>query len=133
LVEKGLKKERFPRFKGAFRKFSNFFGRRFIWSGLLAGLLWTFSAPFVITAFLPSFENTPIVILWILFFPLELSNALTLWIYEWGLVDANGWTLIVIITSVFVGIFVGLACTYSIHRIRLWRRTSKISRTKPSE
>jgi ABC-type glycerol-3-phosphate transport system permease component len=133
LIEKSSKKERFLRFKGVVRKFRKFFERRYIWSGLLAGLLWTFSAPFVITAFLPSPQDLPAVVLWILFFPLELSNWLTWWIYDWGLVDPNAWTLIVVVVSVFVGMFLGVLFTYSIHRIRVWRRTHNISRTVPSE
>lgn len=134
MAGKASKKERFPRFKGIFRKFRRFFGRRFIWSGLLAGLLWVFSAPFVITAFWPySQDLPPSVVLWILFFPFELANVLTYWILEWGLVDANGWTLIVVIASILIGMLVGVAFTYSIHRIRVRRRVRNVFRKKPSE
>ena len=135
LADKGSKKEkrvRFQRVKRAVRKFTNFFGRRHIWSGLLAGFLWASSAPFILTA-APSFKNSPEVVLWILFFPLESSYSLTWWIAELGLVDSFGWTFIVLIASVFVGMFIGVVFTYSIHRIRVWRRAHNISRIVPSE
>lgn len=133
LTGKDSKKGKFQRLKGAIKKFTNFFGRRHIWSGLLAGFLWAFSAPFVLTAFLSSFQNLPEETIWIFFFPLESSYWLTRWITDLELVDPPLWAFILWIVSVFVGMFLGVVFTYSIHRIRVWRRTRSISRTVPSE
>jgi FtsH-binding integral membrane protein len=132
LGEKGSKKGkkvRFQRTKRVVRKFTNFFGRRHIWSGLLAGFLWAFSVPFVITAFLPFFNNLSEEVKWILFFPLESSLTLMAWVLGPSSVDA----VLLWILSVFVGMFLGVVFTYSIHRIRVWRRLHNISRAVPSE
>jgi hypothetical protein len=129
LAGKDSKKGKFQRLKGAIKKFTNFFGRRHIWSGLLAGFIWTFSAPFVLTAFSPSFQNFPEEALWIFFFPLKSSLTLMDWIGGPDIIDP----LLLWIVSVFVGMFLGVVFTYSIHRIRVWRRTHNISRTVPSE
>jgi len=133
LVSKDSKKGKLQQLKGAIKKFTNFFGRRHIWSGLLAGFLWTFPVPFLLTAFLPSFESLPEEAIWIFFFPLQSSFLLTRWIIDLELTDIVSWTLIVWVLSVFVGMFLGVVFTYSIHRIRVWRRTRNISRTVPSE
>jgi hypothetical protein len=133
LVGKDLKKGKFQRLKEAIKKFTNFIGRRHIWSGLLAGFLWAFPAPFLLTAFSPSFQSLPEETIWIFFFPLESSYWLTRWITDLELVDPPLWAFILWIVSVFVGMFLGVVFTYSIHRIRVWRRTRNISRTVPSE
>ena len=73
LVGKDSKKGKLQRLKGIIKKFTSFIGRRHIWSGLLAGFLWAFPAPFLLTAFLSSFQNLPEVAKWIFFLPLELS------------------------------------------------------------
>jgi len=123
LVGKNSKKGKFQRLKGAIKKFTDFFGRRHIWSGLLAGFLWAFPAPFLITAFLPVLQSLPEVARWIFFFPLFLTYSL--------MPQVLG--LMIWVVSVFVGMILGVVCTYSIHRIRIWRRTRNISRTVPSE
>ena len=132
LVGKDLKKGKFQRLKEAIKKFTIFFSRRHIWSGLLAGFLWAFSAPFVLTAFLSSFQNLPEEALWIFFFPLKSSLELTYRVVDLEHADPGVWILLWIM-SVFFGMFLGVVFTYSIHRIRVWRRTSNISRTVPSE
>jgi hypothetical protein len=120
LVGKDLKKGRLQQLKGSFRKLTSFLGRRYIWSGLFAGFLWAFPAPFVLTAS-SSFRNFPPEAIWILFFPLQSSFQLTGWIMDLELVDVVSRALIVWILSVFVGMFLGVVFTYSIHRIRVWR------------
>ena len=132
LVRKDSKKERFQRLKGIIKKFTNFLGRRHIWSGLLAGFLWAFSAPFLLTAFLSSFQKLPEEAKWIFFFPLKSSLELTYRIVDLEHVVSGVW-IFVWIMSVFVGMFLGVVFTYSIHRIHVWRRTRNISRTMPSE
>jgi hypothetical protein len=132
LVGKDSKKEKFQRLKGAIKKFTNFFGRRHIWSGLLAGFLWAFSAPFVLTAFSPLFESLPEEALWVFLFPLKSSFELTYRVVDLEQADPGVWISLWIM-SMFVGMFLGVVFTYSIHRIRVWRSTSSISRTVPSE
>ena len=132
LVGKDSKKGKFQRLKGAIKKFTDFFGRRHIWSGLLAGFLWAFSAPFLLTAFSPFFESLPKEVLWVFLFPLKSSFELTYRVVDLEHADSGVWILVWIV-SVFVGMFLGVVFTYSIHRIRVWRRTRNISRTVPSE
>jgi ABC-type glycerol-3-phosphate transport system permease component len=139
LAEKGSekgskkeKKERFQRIKGPIKKFARFIGRRHIWSGLLAGFLWAFSAPFLVTAS-PSVLDLPEAAKWILFFPLELSFWSTEWVPSSGFADISSWAIMVLTVSIFVGMFLGVVFTYSIHRVRVWRRMRNVSRTKPSE
>jgi hypothetical protein len=101
LVGKDSKKGKFQRLKGAIKKFTGFFGRRHIWSGLLAGFLWAFSAPFVLTAFSPSFQSLPEEAIWIFFFPLKSSFTLMDWIGGPDIIDP----VLLWIVSVFVGMF----------------------------
>ena len=126
---KDLKKGKFQRLKETIKKFTIFFSRRHIWSGLLAGFLWAFFAPFVLTAFSPSFQSLPEEAMWIFFFPLKSLFTLMDWIVGRDIIDP----VLLWMVSVFVGMFLGVVFTYSIHRIRVWRRTSNISRTMPSE
>jgi hypothetical protein len=129
LAGEDSKKGKLQRLKGAIKGFTSFLGRRHIWSGLLAGFLWAFSAPFVLTAFSPSFQSLPEEALWIFFFPLKSSFTLMDWVAGPDTIDpVSLW-----IVSVFVGMFLGVVFTYSIHRIRVWRRTRNISHTVPPE
>ena len=125
LVGKDSKKGKFQRLKEAIKKFTNFFSRRHIWSGLLAGFLWAFSAPFLLIAF----QNLPEEALWIFFFPIKSSFTLMDWILGRDIIDP----VLLWIVSVFVGMFLGVVFTYSIHRIRVWRRMRHFSRKMPSE
>jgi hypothetical protein len=129
LVGKDSKKGRLQRLKEAIKEFTDFFGRRHIWSGLLAGFLWAFSAPFVLTAFSPSFQGFPQEAIWVFFFPLKSSFTLMDWIVGPDAIDP----VLLWIVSVFVGMFLGVVFTYSIHWIRVWRRTRNISHTVPPE
>jgi hypothetical protein len=128
LTGKDLKKGKFQRLKGAIKKFTDFFGRRHIWSGLLAGFLWAFPAPIVLSVYFKTLQTLPEIAIWIFFFPLKSSFQLMSWIVGPELDPVLLW-----IVSVFVGMFLGVVFTYSIHRIRVWRRTRNISRTVPSE
>jgi len=132
LTRKKVEKQRLN-LKEITKRFADFLGRRYIWSGLLAGFLWTFPMPFVLTAFLSSLQNLPEGAIWILFFPLKLSFLLTDWMMKSELVDPISWTFILWITSIFVGMFIGVVFTYSAHLIRVWGRKHKvqIARTKP--
>jgi len=121
LVGKDSKKGKLQRLKEAIKKFTNFFGRRHIWSGLLAGFLWAFSAPFVLTAFSPYFQSLPEEAIWIFFFPLKSSFQLMSWI-----VGPELDYLLLWIFSVFVGMFISAVFTYSLHLIRVWKRKSNI-------
>jgi hypothetical protein len=129
LAGKDSKKGKLQRLKGAIKEFTIFFGRRHIWSGLLAGFLWAFSAPFVLTAFLSSFQGFPQEAIWVFFFPLKSSFTLMDWIGGPDAIDP----FLLWIVSMFVGMFLGVVSTYSIHRIRVWRRTRNISYTVSPE
>ena len=123
---------RFQQLKGVIKKFTGFLSRRYIWSGLLAGFLWAFSAPFLLTAFSPFFECLPKEVLWVFLFPLKSSLKLTYLVVDLDHADPGVWILLWIV-SVFVGMFLGVVFTYSIHQIRVWRRTRNISHTVPSK
>ena len=121
MVKKKAKTSKLQRLKGAITKFLNFLSRRYIWSGLLAGFLWSFPAPFIITIFFSTFQNLPQEALWIIFFPLEASFQLTKWIVNLELADPSIW-IILWFVSILIGIFSGVTFTYSIHRIRVWKK-----------
>jgi hypothetical protein len=114
-----VKKRKVRSLKGIIKKVASFLGRRHIWSGLLVGFLWTFSMPFVLTAFPASFQNFSEEAIWIFFFPLKLSFLLTEWMIKLELVNPVSWTFILWITSIFLGMLVGVAFTYSFHLIRV--------------
>jgi len=122
MVRKEVKKQKLLRLKQCMKKFVNFLSRRHIWSGLLAGFLWAFSAPFIITAFFESLQNIPQRAIWILFFPLMLSELLTRWMVNLELVDQLSWSFILWVVSIFVGMFLGVFFTCGVHRIRVWRK-----------
>lgn len=94
------------------KNFFEFFGRTYVWSGILLGFLWLFLSPIVMTVGRDWFLNCPEVVIAFLFFPLWLSMKImpnplsTLW-----------W-----ITSLVVSIAVSLMFTYSVHRLRVWRK-----------
>jgi hypothetical protein len=129
LAKKNQKKGKLQQLKGIIKKITNFLGRRHIWSGLIAGFLWAFSAPFVLTVFSSFFDNLPKEAIWTLFFPLKLSFTLMSWMSSPETIDA----LSVWMASILIGMFLGVVFTYSIHRIRVWRRTHNIPRTIPSK
>jgi hypothetical protein len=99
---------------------------------LLAGFLWSFPAPLLLSASLEFFQGLPEVAKWMLFFPLEWTFWL-LQVLGLGFDDIGMWGFMIWIASVFVGMFVGVVCTYCIHRIRVWRRSRGISGKMPSE
>ena len=119
LVEREAENGALGSLKGIMKKVANILYKRHIWPGLLAGFLWTFPVPFVLTAFIESFRNFSEEVRWILFFPLKLSFVLTEWMMNLELVDPVSWTIILWITSVLVGMFSGVVFTYSIHLIRV--------------
>ena len=125
LVSKEVKREKLKGLKGIVKKFAEFLGRRHIWSGLLAGFIWTFPVPFILTAFLASFRDFPEETMWILFFPFELSFLLTDWMMKSEVVDPVSWTFILWIMAIFIGMSLGVGFTYSVHRIRVWRRKTQ--------
>lgn len=125
MVKKVVKKGKLLRLKQSIKRIVNFLSRRYIWSGLLVGFVWSFPAPFLIAAFLEFFQNLPEEAIWIIFFPLWLSNLLTQWMVNLELVDPPFWSLILWAVSIFAGMFLGVVFTYGIHRIRVWRRTPR--------
>lgn len=122
MVEKKVKKRRFQNLKNTVMKFLNFLSKRYVWSGLLVGFLWSFPAPFILTIFLSTFQNFPQEAIWIIFFPLKASFQLTQWIMNPELVDPFSWILILWFISVLIGTFSGMTFTYSIHKIRVWKK-----------
>ena len=102
----------------------NFLGRRYIWSGLIIGFLWSFFTPFVLTIFLQAFLTLSENVKWILFFPLKLSFIMTEGIINLDLIDPTSWIFILWITSILVGMFVCVIITYIIHLIFVWRTRS---------
>jgi len=63
--------------------------------------------------------------MWILFFPFELSFLLTDWMMKSEVVDPVSWTFILWIMAIFIGMSLGVGFTYSVHRIRVWRRKTQ--------
>jgi len=122
LSEKG----KLQRFKEIFKGIIAFLKRWYVWSGLLIGFLWAFPAPFVLELF-DFFKELPQLALWIIFLPLQLSFQLTHWIVDLEFADPVSWILILWIISVLIGMSLGVAFMYFIHRIRNWRNTRKLS------
>jgi len=121
LVKKGPKKSKLQRLKGFIKKTINFLSRPHIWSGLLAGFLWAFFGPVVLTVFSLSFQNFSEEAMWIFFFPLKSLILLTQWVGDLTVDPITLW-----IVSIFVGMFLGVVFTFCVHRIRVWRRTRNI-------
>jgi hypothetical protein len=105
----------FQRLTGFIRRFAELLGKRYIWSGLLLGFLWSFPAPIVISIYLETFRALPDIANWIFFFPLQSSFQLI----------GSGDPLFLWIFSVFVGMFIGAVFTYCIHLVYNWMRKSK--------
>ncbi len=123
MVKKVAKKGRLLWLKQSIIRIGNFLSRPYIWSGLFVGFVWSFPAPFLITAFFEFFRNLPEAAIWIIFFPLWLSDLLTRWMIDLELVDPLLGSLILWAVSILAGMFLGVVFTYGIHRIRIWRRT----------
>ncbi|MDH5450259.1 MAG: hypothetical protein OEX77_05055 [Candidatus Bathyarchaeota archaeon] len=119
MVKKEAENGTLQSLKGIMKKVANFLYKRHIWPGLLAGFLWTFPVPFVLTAFIETFQNFSEEAVWILFFPLKISFVLTEWMMKLEIVDPVSWTIILWITSILVGMFSGVVFTYSIHLVRV--------------
>jgi hypothetical protein len=133
LAEKDSKKEkkiRFQRARKVIGKFMNFLGRRHIWSGLLAGFLWAFPEPFVLYTLHSANWNLSLEALWIFFFPITSSLYLLS-----SIMDTQQYVDAVVLwgLSMIIGMIIGVAVTYSIHRIRVWRRMHHVSSKMPSE
>ncbi len=124
MVEKKSKKGVLQRLWSVIKGFVNFLTRPYIWSGLLIGFIWSFPAPFILYTFASTLSNFPQEVRWALFFPITSSLQL---MYRLGLARPDGdfdifllWGL-----SIIIGMIIGVAITYSIHRIRLLMRSKK--------
>lgn len=132
-----LKKEKpkggkLQRISDFFKAVITFLGKTYIWSGLLAGFLWSSLTPFILHKFQEVFRNLPYETLWVLFLPLMLSFNIMRWIvgpeqYEnstlvSGYIDPGTlWAI-----SIFIGMFIGVIITYSIHRIQVLTKARKL-------
>jgi hypothetical protein len=118
LTEKKPKKGILQRIWSIIKEFVNFLSKRYIWPGLLAGFLWSFSAPFILHALSLAHWNVPQEAVWTLFFPITSSLQV---MYGLGLVGPDGYIDILFLwgLSIIVGMIIGVVITYGIHRIRI--------------
>jgi hypothetical protein len=119
---KNLKSEGFQRLRKAVRKAMAFLSKRYVYSGLLGGFLWMFSAPFVITALLGSLDESSLWVVRLAFFPLILSSLLIDTIIAGSASHPRLW-IVIFGFSFLISMLLGLGITYSIHRFR--ERTKK--------
>jgi hypothetical protein len=123
---KNLKSERFQRLRKAVHNARTFLSKRYVYSGLLGGFLWMFSAPLVITALLGSLDESSLWVVRLAFFPLILSSLLIDTIIAGSASYPRIW-LVIFGFSFLISMLLGLSITYSIHKFR--KRTKKTQLT----
>jgi hypothetical protein len=119
---KHLNSGRFQPLRKAVHKARAFLSKRYVYSGLLGGFLWMFSAPFIITALLGLLDESSVWVIQLAFFPLMLSSLLIDTIIA-GSVSYHRVWLVIFGFSFLISMLLGLSITYSIHRFR--ERTKK--------
>jgi len=95
-----------------------FFGKTWVWSGILLGFFWFPFSVFLLTVASELFQNT--LVQAILIFPLWLSNYLIIVLYlppNATRLDIENALSYVIILSFVIGISVALTFTYAVHKI----------------
>lgn len=106
----------------AFKALLRILSKRYMWTGLVLGFIWSFSTPFILTAFKESLRQFPQEAINILFFPLMLTFQMLIlisgpenidWLLLWGL-------------SIIIGIITGVIITYSIHIINISIRAKRM-------
>jgi hypothetical protein len=112
LAKGNTEKQKSQGFKSHIKGFFNFLSRRYVWSGLLAGIIWMFSALFVSTVF-----SLPRGVVQVLFFPVIIIT-IAVWIVGIGPIDV--FPLLTI--AMFLSMFLGVIFTYFVHRILTWRK-----------
>ena len=98
------------------RKAKGFLSQRYVWLSLTAGLLWMFSAPFIITIFQGFFSGFLETFTWIfhvVFFPLTLSSMM------FTDVTAPEVWMIIYGFSFVISMFFCWSVAYIIHRVRI--------------
>ena len=114
---KNLKSERFQRVRKAVHKTRAFLSKRYVYSGLLGGFLWMFSAPFLITVLLGLLDESSVWVVQLAFFPLMLSSLIIDTIIADSVYYPRVW-LIIFGFSFLISMFLVLSVTYSFHRFR---------------
>lgn len=114
---KNLKGERFQRVRKAVHKTRAFLSKRYVYSGLLGGFLWMFSAPFLITVLLGLLDESSVWVVQLAFFPLMLSSLIIDTIIADSVYYPRVW-LIIFGFSFLISMFLVLSVTYSFHRFR---------------
>jgi hypothetical protein len=112
-----LKSGRFQRLRKAVHKARAFLSKRYVYSGLLGGFLWMFSAPFIITALLGLLDESSVWVIQLAFFPLMLSSLIIETIIADSVSYPRVW-LIIFGFSFLISTLLGLSIAYSIHRLR---------------
>ena len=120
--KKNLSSGWIQRLRRAVHNAGAFLGRRYVYSGLLGGFLWMFSAPFVITAVQGSLDESSVWMVQLAFFPLILSSLIIDTLIANSVYYLGVW-LIIFGFSFLLSMLFGLGVTYSIHRFRTRAKT----------
>ncbi|MGB9671644.1 MAG: hypothetical protein ACPL0C_04880 [Candidatus Bathyarchaeales archaeon] len=129
------------RLMNTFKSLIRLLGKRYIWSGLLLGFVWSFSTPFILTIFQESLQQFPQEAIYALFFPM----ASALYILS-AIAGPEGYVdpLLLWSLSIIIGVIIGVIITYCAHlvhillknkkaRCQVANKTQKVSHPLPSE
>jgi len=96
--------------------------KRYIWSGLLLGFVWSFSTPFILTAFQESLRQFPQEAIYVLFFPMALAlHTISSIVGLEGYIDP----ILLWGFSIIIGMIIGVIITYFAHLIHVLLKTKK--------
>jgi hypothetical protein len=123
---KHLNSGRFQPLRKAVHKARAFLSKRYVYSGLLGGFLWMFSAPFIITALLGLLDESSVWVIQLAFFPLMLSSLIIETIIADSVSYPRVW-LIIFGFSFLISTLLGLSIAYSIHRLRARTKKSRLA------
>ena len=115
--EKNLNSEEFQRLRKALHEATAFLSKRYVYSGLLGGFLWMFSAPLIIIILQRLLDESSPWVAQLAFFPLILSSLLIDTIIADSASYPRLWAVILGF-SFLISMLLGLCITYSIHKFR---------------
>lgn len=115
--EKNLNSEGFQRLRKAVHEARAFLSKRYVYSGLLGGFLWMFSAPLIIIILQRLLDESSPWVAQLAFFPLILSSLLIDTIIPDSVSYPRLW-VVILGFSFLISMLLGLGITYSIHKFR---------------
>jgi FtsH-binding integral membrane protein len=110
------------RLTNTFKSLMTLLRKRYIWAGLLLGFVWSFSTPFILTAFQESLHQFPQEAIYALFFPMTLALYTIV-----SIVGPEGYIdpLLLWGFSIIIGMIIGVIITYFAHLTRVLLKTKK--------